>query len=711
MTQNSTHLLTVFYRHRWPALAAFGSVLLGAIIYFALAPRLYKSQVRLIHDAKPAESVSSLGRDVSQQPGQGVTSLATQEELISSKHILEKAWQAYELQSGQQTEPQVMLGEVSGGLQLSTVPGTEIIQIALETRDPELSASFLNLIAKTAIQDNTETIRQEARSARQFLELQVPQRRQQLAQVEDRISKFKRSYGYISLGSTDGEGNSSEASRLLVQSLATQEDELRALASQLREVSDKNSSLRSLISASTISDTYQGVRSGQDPELQNLRAKLTDLESQVSARRADLTDDHPEMVKLLRERDAARSLYAQKLSRLTGNSQLATRPESVAADNVSQTLSTQLIEGEIEQRSLQEKMIAVRNNIEQLEARRKQYPILEQAFAQLERQRQAISDSLQLLERKLDEARIAEAQLVSNLRVIALAEPSNGPSSPKLPVILVLGTAAGMALAISTVLLLELLDRKLHNVSEIEQLVKLPVLSMLPILPEDAIDLGSAEAFFDDPALVEAYRTLLKSLEFRFLENLPTLVISSTISGEGKSVVASHLAAVAAMLSRRTLLIDADLRHPTQNRLFNLNKQLGLTDIIIGDYSLDEAAKPTSIDNLSVITTGSSHIYPSRFFESDGIHYLLKQANSQYDLVIVDTPPITSCVDALSLSRDSSKLLLVARPNLTEKELLQQSVAELTDNGISILGVAVNGMDSRADRYYRYKLESYQRAS
>ena len=705
-------ILSIFNRHRWPAIAVFSSVIVGAISYVILTPRLYQSATRLILNERPGGSVSEFGRDISQQPGRDGIPLATQEELISSKNILEAALLTYNQQGGQQLEPPLSIEKIKEGLEVATIPGTQIIQISLESRDPELSAKLLNTIAQTVINDNTESIRLEASNARQFLERQVPQRRIQLAQVEAKISQFKQSYGLLSLAGDSGDDKTTgETNRLLVQSLATLEDQSRELTSQLREVAARNNSLRTVTNNGGIESTYQAVRGGQDPDLQKLRANLSDLESQISARRGELTETHPEMVQLVEERDQIRSLYTQQLSRVTGSGLDVTTPETVAADKASQDLSAQLIQGEIEQRSLQEKLFAISNSIDQLKVRRKQFPILEKTFTEMERKRQALADGVKLLELKLDEARIAEAQLVSNLRVITLAEPSETPSWPKLPVALVLSTAAGAMLAIGTILLLELLDRKLRSASEIERLIQLPVINVLPTLPKAALDLQFPEHFFNSPPLVEAYRALLKSIEFRFLEKLPVLVISSTISGEGKSVVSSHLAAVAAMLSRRTLIIDADLRRPTQHRQFNLEIQSGLTDIIVGDINLAEAAKPTEISNLSVLTAGNSHIYPSRFFESEGIHMLLKQAANDYDLVIVDTPPLTGCIDALALSRDGNKLLLVARPNLTDKDLLQQSVAELTDNGASILGVAVNDMAAQRDRYYRYKLQNYSLSS
>jgi len=158
------------------------------------------------------------------------------------------------------------------------------------------------------------------------------------------------------------------------------------------------------------------------------------------------------------------------------------------------------------------------------------------------------------------------------------------------------------------------------------------------------------------------------------------------------------------MLFRRTLIIDADWRCPSQHKLFNLAAKPGLTDVIDEYTTVAAAAQQTSIKHLSVLTTGEQRLNSSQFLESSRMRTLLEEVKSDYDLVIVDTAPVTSCVDATSLSYDSDGLILVARPNLTLRDALVQAVSELTDNHVNILGVAVNGTTNETKNYYRYPL-------
>jgi capsular exopolysaccharide synthesis family protein len=130
--------------------------------------------------------------------------------------------------------------------------------------------------------------------------------------------------------------------------------------------------------------------------------------------------------------------------------------------------------------------------------------------------------------------------------------------------------------------------------------------------------------------------------------------------------------------------------------------------VIKGEISLAEAVQQTDIDNLSVLTCGEPQLHPSQFFESKRMQAMLTEASKHFDLVLIDTPPVTSCVDAITLSRDSDGLLLVARPNFTQKDILVRAVSELTSNRINILGIAINGTDDRTERFYRYGLHDYK---
>jgi capsular exopolysaccharide synthesis family protein len=701
MEKGFSSVSAVLKRRAIPALATFAAVIAGAIAYLQMAPRKYETSARLILDDKRV-SVSELGRDLTQlrsgTPG-GPNPLADQAELIKSQRVLQKAI-AQVVSQSQASSPETALttGEFRQDLKVKIVPATNILEVSYENEDPVLATNLVNAVTQAMVEDNTQIIRQEAASVRKFLQTKVPEARQRLEQAERIENKYRQASGIVSF---------EEQTKSLVDSLATLEEQEHTLLAQLQELRSKEASLRQVTEARGLNKAYAAVRGGQNEELKMLRAKLGELETKLVEARLLLTDNHPTVINLLGQRNGLRALYQNELARVSPANQ-AIASNTVASDQISQDLTSQLITNEVERWAVENKLRVVQANHADLQSRLAQLPIKQQQLTPLTRQREEAVESLKLLQSKLEEARIAEAQLVGNIQIIEAAQTPTKPTSPHNKAVLAIAILFGTALATGIILLLELMDKTLKDASEAEELLKLPLLGVLPRLPAKTLVLESSDRFLDDVSLIEPYRTLFKNIEFRSTESLQLIVVSSTISGEGKSVVASHLAAVSAMLSRRTLLIDADLRHPMLHTLFNLAPQPGITDAIGKERSLDRAVQRTKIPNLSVLTCGELHGRPSQLLESDAMKSLLAEAASKYDYVIVDTPPLSACADAHTLSRQSDGIVLVTRPSITIKEVMQRAVSELTNNQIPIMGVVVNGMTDQTEQYYRYLVNGYK---
>ncbi|MBN3888724.1 MAG: polysaccharide biosynthesis tyrosine autokinase [Nostoc sp. JL31] len=697
MEKSISSLLAISKRRSLPALATFIATLGTSVAYLAVAPHWYETSARLMLDEKRV-SLSELGRDLTQVPSGtagGPSPLADQAEFVKSQPVLEKAIVQVKNDLPQN---QLTVSEIRRGLKVKIVPATNILELTYQGRDPNFAAELVNAISQTMVEENAKAISSEATKVRVFLQKEVPLARQILQRAEIAENRYRQKSGIISID---------DQTKSLVLSLANLEDQERTLVAQLQEAKSRDISLRQITDAKTINNAYASVRSGQDEQVKNLRTKLADLETQIIQTRLRFTENNPTLIKLIEQRDAIRALYTQELARVSpGNATIP--PSKVASDSLSQELRSKLIVNEIERLAIENKLKSVQSLQANLQTRLAQLPIKELPLSALARQRQQAATSLNMLQSKLEEARIAEAQKVSNIRIIEEAQPPTSPTSPKKAAVLVIATFFGAILAIGVVLLLELMDNRLHDGSEVEELLKLPVLGVLPRLPVTMLNLEPSEQFLDDVALVEPYRMLLKTLEFRSTHKPRVIVVSSSISGEGKSVVVSHLAAVSAMLSRRTLIIDADLHIPVQHRLFHLAANPGITEVISGNKTLLEAVQRTDIKNLSILTCGELHTRPSQLLESAAIESLIAEAATKYDLVIIDTAAISDFADAATLTQQSDGVIIVTRPSFTHKGVLQKSVSELTENRISILGVVVNGIKNQTRKSYHYPRQDYQ---
>jgi succinoglycan biosynthesis transport protein ExoP len=702
MEKGISSLLAVFKRRALPALVTFTAVIGGAFAYLTVTPRLYQASARLIQDDRRV-SVSELGRDLTQvssgAPG-GPSPLANQAELVKSQGVLERAIAlAFPKSNSGSPVSKITSVELNKGLGVKIVPATNILELSYKSKDPELAAKLLNAVSQAMIEENTKTISSEATKVREFLEnSEIPNARKRVATAELKESQYRYFSRIISF---------EEQTKSAVESLATLEDQERSLTAQLQEAKGRDVSLRQITNAKSLDKAYASVRGGQDEQLKTLRAKLTELNTKLIEARLHLTENHPNVIALVGERDQVNKLYTEQLARVSpANSSVATN--SVAGDQISQDLTSKFLANQTERSAIENKLKTVKAQRTQLQISLAKLPIQQQPLIALTREREDATTSLKSLQSKLEEARITEAQKVSNLRLIEAAKPPTIASSPHRSAVLALAAVFGTVLGTAVMLLLEVLDNTLKDASEAEELLSLPLLGVLPRLPVKTLVLQPADRFLDDVSLVEPYRMLLKTLEFRSHDKLHVIVVSSTLSGEGKSIVASHLAAISAMLSRRTLIIDADLRRPMQHTLFNLAPKPGITDVIEKHRSLNQAVQPTEIENLHVLTGGEFHGRPSQLLESPAMKSLVAEAAASYDMVIIDTAPISACADAPTLAKQSDGIMLVTRPSITIKEVLQRAVSELEHNQIPVLGVVVNGMTEQTEKYFRYPVDGYR---
>ncbi len=693
-------------RRLLPALATFTSVIGGAIAYVVVTPQVYQVKARLMLDNKKV-SVSELGRNLSQvsanTPG-GANPIATQAELVGSERVLQQALDQIALLGSSQEG--LTIETLRKDLAVKIVPATNILELSYQGQNPELATTVLNAIANAMVSESAEGIRSEARAVREFLQKEVPLRRLEVAAAEAALNKFKQTTGLVS---------PEEQTQLLVRSLATLEDEERAVSIQLQDAKTRSQELQTITSLNNTQNAYIAGRIGQDQELQALRAQLVNLDRELAKMRSRLTDQNPAVISLVQERYELLTLYNQKLSRLLPTNQLTNQPTNqiippgdVASDQLSQDFTSRFILAETERSVLEQKLYLVQTERIKLQNRLGQIPVLGQPFASLVRRQEEAIASLKLLQNKLEEARIAEAQLVNNIQIIERAKLPSSPKQPNPKVVLVIATAAGIALAVGMVLLLEVMDNTLHDASEAEALLKLPRLGVLPKIPAQALSLKQPNRFLADMRLMEPYRLLLTTMELRAQKTLKLIVVTSTVSGEGKSIVASHLAAVSARFSRRTLIIDADWRHPMQQNWFGLPPQPKVTDLMDSNQTWRSAVQPTAIENLSILTCSDLPSGSATFLQSQVIKSILAAAADHYDLVIVDTPPVSSFADAHSLSRYSDGLVIVTRPNFTQKDILLKTVSELKESSTPILGFVVNGISDRTQHYYSDFFDSYQ---
>src|SRR5699024_863713 len=201
----------------------------------------------------------------------------------------------------------------------------------------------------------------------------------------------------------------------------------------------------------------------------------------------------------------------------------------------------------------------------------------------------------------------------------------------------------------------------------------------------------------------EQYRTIRTNLQFSSVdEDLQSILITSAGPGAGKSITAANLAVVYAQQGLKTLLIDADLRKPTVHYTFRLNNLKGLSNVLIGSSSLEDAREPSDVDNLDILSCGPIPPNPAELLASKRMEEILHHANQLYDMVIFDTPPALAVADAKILANIVDGSLIVVRSKITKIEEAERTVDMIKDSKARLLGTILNDREKTNANYYYY---------
>ncbi|QEY70409.1 polysaccharide biosynthesis tyrosine autokinase [Pseudomonas denitrificans (nom. rej.)] len=324
---------------------------------------------------------------------------------------------------------------------------------------------------------------------------------------------------------------------------------------------------------------------------------------------------------------------------------------------------------------------------------------------------------------KAQELDVMRAGAVGNVRIIDPADvDTTKPVKPKKPLIVAIATLLGLFFAIALVLLRKAMNRGIETPEAIEQL-GLPVYASIPYsalqkAEEDRRNKCNKGSFQPAPLLatshptdlaVESLRSLRTSLHFAMLESGDNrLMISGPSPSVGKSFVSANLAAVIAQTGQRVLLVDVDMRKGYLHKILNAREQSGLSDLLIRRCGFDSAIQATSVQNLSFISRGQIPPNPSELLMHPNFTDMLERASAEFDLVILDTPPLLAVTDAAIVGRQAGTSLIVTRFAKNAQREIELTIRRFEQNGIELKGAIFNGVERRAADYYGAGAYAYQ---
>jgi polysaccharide biosynthesis transport protein len=310
-----------------------------------------------------------------------------------------------------------------------------------------------------------------------------------------------------------------------------------------------------------------------------------------------------------------------------------------------------------------------------------------------------------VLKEQLAQMQVSGATNTGNVALVTPAQTPVSPSSPKPVQDALLGLAAGLVLGLGVAFLRDSFDDRLTSKEATEHAGGAPVLAMTPLVPSwrrrKPLVVTVAEP--NSPA-AESYRSLRTSLQFaRQEQQLRSLVVTSPGASEGKTATLANLGVVFAQAGERVVLVSCDLRKPRIGAFFGLDEQEGLTGVLLDKRTLEETILPVpGFDRLSLLPAGSIPPNPAELLDSARARDIFTRLRDQYDLVLIDSPPVLPVTDAAILSRHADATLMLAAAGQTRRSDLHRAVEKLDQVGVTILGTVLNKVTRQTGRYYGY---------
>jgi succinoglycan biosynthesis transport protein ExoP len=703
-------------RKHWPLLLAC-FVLCGAAA-FAIAKsmtRVYQASVLIEIDPSLAQP---LGEKTDQTFATGMGLFVesqeyyeTQYKILQSDHVLSAVVRDANLTSdldfmgltAPATSPITLDAATTvlrGRLTIEPVKASRLAYIRVDDTSPRRARQLADAVASAYIDQNLQTAVDSSGNAVVWLSGQLDHLQHELESDENKLYRFKEDNELPSISLND----TSNMLRLEMQELdtaltqtRTKRAELQARANELAKIDPTN--LDSIPASELLTNSF----------LQSLRAEYEQaVKGRDTLLAAGKGANHPQVLEAIAQIEVVRASLVAQIRNVQG---------SVAKD-LEIVKRQEAAEASLFETSRRK---AVQLNMKEIE------------FHRLDRTREQNEKLYELLNKKKKEADLARMMRVNNIRVVDSAVEPVAPIRPRIAVFALGGLAIGLLLGLGLVWLREQLDSSLKTPDEIEATLGVTFLGLLPQregsepsptngsgkerkkksrrdvdpngLPELVVHEHPMSGF------AEAARSIRTNLTFMSPDKpFRIVLVTSAAPAEGKTTTACCVAIALAQAGQRVCIVDCDLRRPRLHRIFDRVGDAGVTNVLVGDATISEVAKPTLVDNLWCVPAGALPPNPADVLHSARFSKFLKDLGERFDRVIVDSPPLVAVTDSAIVSTVVDGTIVVVRSFRTTRQVAQQGLRSLRDVDARIIGIVLNAVDLRRHEYNYYHYYYYKRS-
>ncbi|MCP3961674.1 MAG: polysaccharide biosynthesis tyrosine autokinase [bacterium] len=654
--------LAVLRRRRWTLVVTLLAVVVSAIVLTFRQEPLYRATLSLIMEPDNPE-IGSFARETPVALYQEF--YQTQYEVLRSNAVLAKAFDACGLESDPAFSGSAApLDVLRSRLFVDPVPNSRLVRLSIDHGERDTAIEIADTLARVFIEHHQSDRRTAASNAFVWLSKQIDALKTKVEDSEWALLDYKGQEDVVSI---------QRRQELLEESLARlnerRDDDAREtaeLATVLREVARIRRNPEMVDSLPQLLD---------NPLAQKLKQDLGQLTVELAEVSLRFKPKHPEVISLESRIGTVKERLAAEVERIYRSVEIdhqIARAKLATIDRDLQTMKQQSVD-------VAEQAIEFRVLEREAESNRKVYDVL--------------------LER-LHEADISGSISGHNIRVLDQATAPASPYKPRKKLNLLIALLTGLTLGIGLCFLHEHLDNTLKTDHDVVETTNLPALGLIPRQK------GPIQLDDDNEELSRAYASLATSLRLHARDHvLQSLLLTSAVRGEGKTVSTAALGTALARGGFRTLLIDTDMFQTALGKLLGVDRRVGLSQILLDDTPFEEAVQKTRFEGLDIIPAGLIPPDPGGLLGSPKLLELIEQARQSYDWILLDSPPVSAALDVAFLNRAVDGVLVMVKASSTTRPQVRKVLGSLEATGGNLLGVVLTSAEISADSldYHSYR--------
>ncbi len=679
----------------------------GVSTYYIIRTKpVYESVARIEIKPNNPPDVGLQGLNAVENGQDNDTALHTEVRILESDSVLLQTAQSLHLidklraashQKGESADPPPsgqltpaervrLIGYIRGGLRVTIIPDTDLVEIHYRNTNPELATEIVNQLVETYSDEDLRLKYDRTMHVSTWLQQRLGMLKDEASNAQVQLAEYQKEHNIV--GTDENSNLTLQTLGEISSDLETAEADRIMKEARLHEYDSLNPNLQALM--------------GDNPALAALHTQLTDLETQRGELAARFGPNHPEMKEL--------QVEINKVQAQINNETTLARAQVQAEYN-----GAVKVENDLRQRLAEQEDAAYKLNEGVA-----QYAILRQE-AELNRE---LYDAVQM---RLKEASVTAGLSAADIAVVDSAHLPITPVAPRKTMSMTLGLVGGLFCGCVLAFLIESIDDTLQTSEEVESATMLPSLAAIPHIAyemggrkEIAKRKAAAEflparqtlASLLDPksSSAEAYRGMRSSLLLSSIDTPPRIVsVTSAFPGEGKTTTAVNCAIVLAQRGERVLLVDADLRRGTLHHVFGITDlSYGLTTVLAQPDGRNEMLAPLpDLPTLHVLPAGPRPPNPAEMLSSKRMEEQLHQWTREFDRIVFDTAPVLAVSDTQAVAVLSDAVILIARAGMTRKRALMRARDLLLRINANIAGVVVNDVDMRLETFYTYRYGMY----